>query len=273
VIIDSQVHVWRAQTPERPWFSTASTMPDPFTYEALLKEMRAAGVDRAVLVPPAWEGGNADFALEGAARHPDRFIVMGRIAIEQPEQVSLLPQWQARPGMVGIRLAFQKQEHRAQMTDGTTDWLWPAAEKYDIPLMVFAPGQHDRLGEIARAHPKLRIIVDHMGLFREKDAPAAVAMERLIPLADCPNVAVKVTSLPFYSSEPYPYRNLHGSLRRLIAAYGPKRAFWGTDLTRIWSLASYRQCVTAFTEELTFLSAEDLDWVMGRGIAEWLRWR
>jgi predicted TIM-barrel fold metal-dependent hydrolase len=272
VVIDSQVHVWQAETPDRPWFSPEAHLPNPFGYENLLREMKAAGVDRAVLVPPGWEGGRPDFALEGVARHPGRFIVMGRIALDKPDSIALLPQWTAPRGMVGIRLAFQKKQTQAWLNDGTADWFWPAAEKYDIPLMVFAPGQHDRLCEIARAHPGLRIIIDHMGLMREKDAPAAAAIERLIPLADCPNLSVKVTSVPFYSTEPYPYRNLHDSLRRLIGAFGPGRSFWGTDITRIWSLCSYRECVTLFTEELDFLSAEDLEWVMGRGIAEFLRW-
>jgi hypothetical protein len=84
---------------------------------------------------------------------------------------------------------------------------------------------------------------------------------------------VKVTSVPFYSTEPYPYRNLHGALGRLIGAFGARRAFWGTDITRIWQLASYRQCVTLFTEELDFLTNDDLDWVMGRGLAQCLGWQ
>jgi hypothetical protein len=31
--------------------------------------------------------------------------------------------------------------------------------------------------------------------------------------------------------------------------------------------------VTHFTEELKFLSADDLDWIMGRGLAECLKWQ
>lgn len=61
-------------------------------------------------------------------------------------------------------------------------------------------------------------------------------------------------------------------LGRLIRAFGPKRAFWGTDITRIWARCTYRQCVTLFTEELDFLPADDLEWVMGRGIVECLSW-
>src|SRR5204862_8186184 len=50
----------------------------------------------------------------------------------------------------------------------------------------------------------------------------------------------------------------------------PKRMFWGTDLTGIPCI--YRQAVTMFTEELPWLAGEDLEWVMGHGICEWLGW-
>jgi len=35
---------------------------------------------------------------------------------------------------------------------------------------------------------------------------------------------------------------------------------------------TYRQAVTLFTEEMKFLSADDIEWIMGRGIAECLPW-
>ena len=46
-----------------------------------------------------------------------------------------------------------------------------------------------------------------------------------------------------------------------------------SPLFRIWSRCSYRECVTLFTQELDFLSGDDLEWVMGRGIRECLQWR
>jgi L-fuconolactonase len=54
----------------------------------------------------------------------------------------------------------------------------------------------------------------------------------------------------------------------VVDAYGPRRVFRGTDLTRL--PCPYRQAVTLFTEELDFLSSDDKEWIMGRGIAEWL---
>jgi predicted TIM-barrel fold metal-dependent hydrolase len=272
VIIDSQIHVWQAETPDRPWAYADAHLAEPFGYEDLLREMRAAGVDRAVLVPPNWEGGRPDHALEGAVKHPDRFAVMGRVALDGPEVPRNLADWIKPPGMFGIRVAFQKEEARPWLDDGTADWLWPAAEAQAIPVMVFAPSRTEKLRDIAVNYPRLPLIVDHMGLYRETDADAIAVIEDLTQLANCANVHVKLSSVPFYSTEPYPYRNLHGALKQLIAAFGPERAFWGTDITRIWSICSYRQCVTLFTEDLDFLTADDLDWVMGRGLARCLNW-
>jgi L-fuconolactonase len=57
-IVDAQVHIWGADTPERPWpvgHAHRAHQPQPFSKDDLLAEMAAAGVDRAVIVPPSWE--------------------------------------------------------------------------------------------------------------------------------------------------------------------------------------------------------------------------
>src|SRR5687767_6798150 len=85
LIADSQVHIWAASTPERPWPARHSPhRPEPLTKDDVLREMDAAGVQRAVLVPPTWEGERNDVVLEAARLHPDRFAVMGRLNMDAP---------------------------------------------------------------------------------------------------------------------------------------------------------------------------------------------
>jgi predicted TIM-barrel fold metal-dependent hydrolase len=81
---------------------------------------------------------------------------------------------------------------------------------------------------------------------------------------------VKATGTPAYSNARYPYKDIHGPLRRIFDAFGPQRFFWGTDITRM--PCSYRQCVTMFTEELAWLSGSDLESVMGEAVCRWLGW-
>jgi len=275
-IIDSQVHIWAESTPERPWapnMEGRAHLPEPLTAERLLGMMNQAGVDAAILVPPSLEGDRNDLALGAAREYGDRFAVMGRIDLVKPDARAALATWRDQPGMLGLRLTFHRPDTRAQLTDGTADWLWPAAERYGIPVMVHAPDGLPRLADIAARHPGLTLIVDHMGFGRETmDANAPAGAARVAALARCRNVFVKVSALPCFSSEPYPFRNLNEPVRRVIEAFGPRRCFWGSDLSRMLERCSYRQGVTHFTEELDFLSADDLDWIMGRGLLECLRW-
>ena len=43
-------------------------------------------------------------------------------------------------------------------------------------------------------------------------------------------------------------------------------------MTNSYAKASYRQRISHFTEELSFLSESDKDWVMGRAIVARLNW-
>jgi L-fuconolactonase len=104
--------------------------------------------------------------------------------------------------------------------------------------------------------------------WKGKDLGPGIAV--LLEFARYKNVAVKASCLPCYVDEPYPYPALHPHIRRVVETFGPERVFWGTDLSQL--PCSYRQAVTLFTEELSFLTAADKEWIMGRGIASWLGW-
>ncbi|HTE16228.1 MAG TPA: hypothetical protein VK642_14225, partial [Burkholderiales bacterium] len=76
LIVDGQVHIWAASTPERPWPARhAPHRPLPLGANDLIQEMVVAGVDRAILVPPSWEGERNDLVIEAARLHPDKFAV------------------------------------------------------------------------------------------------------------------------------------------------------------------------------------------------------
>ncbi len=274
IITDSQVHIWGADTPDRPWppgRAHQAQKPYAVTKDMLLTAMDEAGVSRVVIVPPSWEGDRNDLALEAARLHPERFAVMGRLAVEKPESRALVADWKTQKGMLGMRFTFHTDLQKPWLTDGTAEWLWPAAEKAGIPLMIFVPGSVPAVDGIAARHPRLKLVLDHLAMWGDRrDDKAFEHLPDLLKLAKRPNVAVKASALPCYSTEPYPFGALHEPLRQVFDAFGPKRVFWGTDWTRL--PCSYRQAVTMFTEELRWLKGEDLEWVMGRGVSEWLGW-
>jgi predicted TIM-barrel fold metal-dependent hydrolase len=275
MIADAQVHLWKAETPDWPWVpGRPPQLPEPFTIEKLVPMMDEAGVDRVVVVPPSWPGDRNDYALEAARRYPDRFAVMGRIPLQTPESATRLPKWKEQPGMLGVRLTFLGPQ-AAWARDGTADWFWPAAERAGLPVMFFAPGSDgSEFARVAERHPQLNLIIDHMNLNAEikKNNKTAAAIDQMVALAKYPNISCKLSASPGHSSEPYPFRDMIPHLHRVFDAYGPRRSFWGTDLTNSFAKATYRQRITQFTEELPFLSEEDKDWVMGRAILARLGW-
>jgi predicted TIM-barrel fold metal-dependent hydrolase len=275
IITDSGLHIWQAPTPERPWNLAKAHLKDPMSYEDLRVRMKEAGVDRAILVPPSFAGAYPEYSLEAAAKYPEQFAVMSPIPLNKPEGRKVLENLMDQPGMLGVRLTFHHEYDESWIRDGTADWFWPVAERMNIPVMMNAPSIHKDVGEVAERHPNLRLILDHMARRKGmKDEKLGAGLSPTIELAKYPNVFVKLTSTPSCSSEDYPYRNIHPHLKRLIEAFGPRRCFWGTDLSAMLSRTkcTYRQAVTMFTEEVDFLSKEDLEFVMGRGLAECLRW-
>jgi predicted TIM-barrel fold metal-dependent hydrolase len=273
LIVDAQVHIWAADTPERPWPAgqpARAHRPHPFSKDDLLREMDAARVARVVVVPPSWEGDRNDLALAASRLHPERFAVMGRPPLDTRDPHAL-DHWRDQPGMLGIRVTTAGAGARELFTEPAGDWLWEAAERNGLPAMVSAPGLLPAVDRIAERHPGLRLVIDHLALTRDaKDEAAFADLPQLLALAERPNVAAKASALPCYSSEAYPYPKLHPYLRPVFDAFGPQRMFWGTDLTGI--PCTYRQAITLFTEELPWLAGEDLEWVMSRGICEWLAW-
>jgi predicted TIM-barrel fold metal-dependent hydrolase len=275
IITDSGLHIWQAPTPEKPWNLAKAHLKDPMSYEDLRVRMKEAGVDRAILVPPSFAGAYPEYSLEAAAKYPEQFAVMSPIPLNKPDGRKVLEKLVDQPGMLGVRLTFHHDYDESWIRDGTADWFWPVAEKMNIPVMMNAPSIHKDVSGVAERHPNLRLILDHMGRQKGmKDEKLGAGLSQTIGLAKYPNVFVKLTSTPSCSSENYPYRNIHPHLKRLIEAFGPRRCFWGTDLSAMLSRTkcTYRQAVTMFTEEMDFLSKEDLEFVMGRGLAECLPW-
>jgi predicted TIM-barrel fold metal-dependent hydrolase len=271
-IVDAQIHLWGAGLPSNQshWQVTS------FTPEQAIALMDEAGVDAAVIHPPSWDPGARKMALEAVQNYPGRFAIMDALPLDQPiESAARIADWRDEPGMLGLRYVLLNEPARTWASDGTLDWLWAAAEQAGVPIAMLATDSLACLGQIAERHPALRLTIDHLGgrggTTTLKDAAAMTHIPELLALAKHANIAVKATGAAGYCSEGYPFRSMHTYLRQIYDAFGPQRMFWGTDISKM--PCSWHQCITMFTEELTWLSDEDLALIMGDGICSWWGWR
>lgn len=265
-IIDSQIHLFGPGSEEYAARIEQTILPP----EAVIARMNAAGVQRAYLVPGGGTAGN-EACIEASKRWPARFRVMGIVALDKPESRDILTHWSPDTPFVGVRLAFAPFRKVSWLKDGTSDWFWAEANRLELPVMVWAPGQLAEVSRIAGQYPRVRLIIDHMGLYVEdKDGKVDQVVQDLVSLARHDNVAVKASSLPAHSSEPYPFTNLHACLQQVVESFGADRVMWGSDLTRLD--CTYEQAVGMFTSSLPFLSASQLDRIMGRTAMQWIGW-
>lgn len=286
VVTDAQVHFWQPHSEARPWPPEQRGSPsflavpgarphraEPVTPEEFLPLMDRTGVQRAVIVPPSPAGDSNAYALECVASCPDRLGVMGRFDPEALGAREALEQWRAQPGMLGIRMTWYKPRWSRWLGEDSASiaWFWQACERLGIPVMMLMPGMLDRLAPIAERHPGLTLIIDHLGRRSElRDDACFADLDEMLALARFPNVAVKASAVPCYSTAPYPFANLDPYLRRVFDAFGPRRLMWGSDFSRL--PCSYRECVDHFRCALGFLGDEDRRRVMGRTLETLLRW-
>ncbi len=280
-IVDSQVHIWLEESPDRPWVPGARERirlnghrEEAFSYQECLKLMDEAGVDRVLLVPPSWEGNRIDYSIEACEAHPERFGIMARVPQDdEAAGTKLMEEFVENTYVKGTRLTFHRPQDRNWMIDGTNDWYWPVAEDLNLPTMVHAPIWKAELGAIADAHPGLKIIIDHMGILaRSVDDAIGYWVKETADLCERPNIYVKVSALPGYSTHPFPNLNIEQYVREMVDRMGPERCFWGTDITRLMGHGlTYTDTIEQFTKHFDFTPTE-LEWIMGRGISECLGW-
>jgi predicted TIM-barrel fold metal-dependent hydrolase len=269
-IVDAQIHVWGSGLPS----NLAHRQVTAFTTEEAVGLMDEGGVDAAVIHPPGWDPGATAMAFAAVRNYPGRFAIMGAFPLDRPENRALVANWRSQPGMLGLRYGFLQEPLRGWLEDGTLDWLWAAAERASVPIAMLATDSLPAVGRVAERHPGLRLTIDHLGgkggNTTLKDAAAMTHMPALLALAKYPNVAVKATGAPGYSSEAYPFPVMQTFVRQIYDAFGPQRLFWGTDITKMPCF--WRQCVTMFTEELPWLPEEDKELIMGQAVSAWWGW-
>ena len=266
LIIDSQIHLWEGdQAPPHHGRK-------PYLAEQALADMDAAGVDAAINAPPQWDVDSNRYAIESAARFPERFATTGWIKLDRPEAPDLVRRWRSQPGMIGFRTPCGLEDERSWPTDGAMDWFLPLAAELDIPVVLGGPFVLPHVERWAAQYPNLKIALDHFGIMGLTPTRGLIQHEDVLSWSRFPNVSVKLCGAPDYAREDgYPFKGMHDRIHRLYDAYGPERLFWGTDITRLDN-CTWRQAVTMFTEELSWLSENDKTLIMGEAFCRWFNW-
>jgi len=274
-IIDSQVHVYEANTPKRPWHNVPN-WPAHVTGDEMVAAMDKVGVDGAIFISSfSMYQYDASYAVEVQRAHPGRFALVKPVNPDDPNVVDVIADWKKTPGTAGIRIMFPKESTR-KFDDPGFDRILRAAVKYDFPVNILFWGNVDAGIALIDRHPDTRFIVDHLGIMQPR-TPDALAAEpwadlpKVLDLAKRKNAVIKVTGACTLSQKPYPFPDIWDPLARVFDAWGFERCLWGTDWTRAFAVVNYEQAVEPF--HLTDrLSASERAMLMGGATAKAYGW-
>lgn len=225
------------------------------TAESLIQMMDAHGVATSCVVQRGHlYGHDNSYIIEAARRFPGRLLPVVILDTQDPSTPQALSELAAQRLVSGLRLA----NTRPSRLD--TDWMassatlaaWKACESLQLPVsIIFFQNQLSwtlpLLRDIARAHPGLPVLIDHLGipwgaslpeLAWAREAGIGTAMppppdygidSTIGLLADTPNIHFKFTEINVE-------RMQEGGVdpadvvRRMADRFGAGRLCWGSDV-------------------------------------------
>jgi L-fuconolactonase len=275
-IIDSQVHAYEANTPQRPWHSTPN-WPDHVTGDEMVAAMAKVGVDGAILISPfAMYRYDGSYAVEVQRKHPGRFALVKPVDPDDPKVGDVIADWKRTPGTVGIRIMLTRDPGRQRKPDDAgLDRIAREAVRHDFPVNVLFWGNIDDGTALVDRHPETRFIIDHLGILQPRTPPAPAEpwadLPKVLALAKRQNCVIKVSGACTLSKQPFPYDDIWDPLARIFDAWGFDRCLWGTDWTRAYAVCNYEQATEPFFKT-NRLSESERAMLMGGACAKAYGW-
>ena len=273
-IIDSQVHAYEANTPQRPW-ATVPNWPPHVTGDEMVAAMDKVGVDGAIFISAfSMYRYDASYAVEVARAHPNRMAIVKPVDPDNPAVDDVVAEWKKTPGTVGIRIMLTKENRRDPRHPGL-DRIARSAVRHDFPVNILCWDNLEAGAALIDRHPDTRFILDHLGILQPRvPGPPAepwADLPKVLDLAKRKNVVIKVSGACTLSKKPYPFDDIWDPLARVFDAWGFERCLWGTDWTRAFAVVNYEQAVKPFFETKR-LSETERAMLMGGACAKAYGW-
>jgi L-fuconolactonase len=263
-VIDSQVHVYEADTPERPWVQKI-TGPAHVTGDEQVAAMDALGIDGAIIVSTyTTYRYDSSYAEEVHARHPDRFALVKPVDPADAAVAETIAEWARHPGAVGLRIMLAFAD-TTDASDPGLNLVLKEGARLGLPVNMFATRHLDAAYDLIARNPDSVVVIDHVGLPQthlRDETDVWTDLPKVLKIATLPNARIKLSGAGTMSNEPFPFNDLWDPLLRIIDAYGTDRCMWGTDWTRALKYLNYEEAVEYFRTS-SHLSHSDRAMLMG----------
>ena len=245
-MVDTHVHLWNLAHPSLrwDWLDTDDDHPvlgdiDPvkmraFEMRHLHAESRFAAVSGFVHVQAAI--GSADPVQETrwltamAADHPQLKAVIGHADLGRADTERVLDAHSESPIFRGVRDFALEPYLAAEEVEPAVEASLGSLARRGLVLDVDCEHPHmPALLALARRHPELTIVLEHIGFPRRRDPEYAAAWRgRVTELAAAPNVVCKISGVAM-TDRLFTAQSLRPWVRHCLEAFGPDRSMFGSN--------------------------------------------
>lgn len=275
---DAHLHVWAPEeegTKATSPYRHAKSPPEGVEghWQKLVELQKEAGVEGALIVQPAVQGSSPEqhaYVRDAIRANPRRFTGCMLADPSRERCVAEMDELLRMDEFRAVRFnpyLFEKE----RMAGDVGKELFAKAGEHGAPVgfMCFhGLMRHiDDIEELCKIHPETPVMMDHFGFCESNEGED---WNRLLRLADYPQVYVKLSAFFRVSQESFPYSDVKERVTQLLDKFGPPRLLWGTD----WPFADsmgcgYGQCSRILPQ--LGLSSKEMEEVMGGAARRLLR--
>jgi L-fucono-1,5-lactonase len=229
--IDAHHHLWEIARGDYGWLTPdLAPIYRDFTVADLAPILAGHGVQATILVQAAPTEAETRYLLAAAARHSVVAGVVGWTDFAAADAPQAIARLAADPLLVGLRPMVQ------DIPDD--DWLlrpdlvpgFEALARHDLVFDALVLPKHlPRLLALARRHPDLPVVIDHLAKPPIRERRFEPWARDLAALAARPNVVAKLSGLVTEASVDWTVDDLKPTVDHALACFSPERLLWGSD--------------------------------------------
>ena len=267
--IDAHHHFWNPARIPQGWMTDEhAAIARSFEPEDLAPLVAAAGITSTVLVQSAARDDDTDYMFEVAGDVPWVGGIVAWCSLDDPGVTrGRLAELVTRPKLRGIRHLIHQEPDphwilRASVRPGLE---LVAAHGLVLELPAEYPNHLGDVPELARRHPELRIVVDHLGKPPLGTSRLADWAELIRRAASAPNVYAKVSGLnTATSARDWSADDLEPAVAVAFEAFGPNRLLCGSDWPVALLNGDYARVWAETVLAVTRVAGSDADQVLTR---------
>lgn len=231
--IDAHQHFWRLSNGFYDWLTPdLAAIYRDFAPAHLAPLLASAGIGGTVAIQAAANPRETEFLLSLADANPFIKGVVGWIDMETEAGVAELRGFAQRPLFKGIRPMVQDIEPADWMLQPHLDPAYRALIDLGLSFDALVKPPHlDALLTLAARYRDLPIVIDHGAKPAIRDGLGGFKpwAEKITRLAQCPNVACKLSGLLTEAKPGAGLEDLLPYLDHLYGSFSATRLMWGSD--------------------------------------------